>query len=79
MKAKLLQLWHTPVVNKATHTFWQTALAFFVAGAPLLAGALGKHDLNALQTGLYSLVVGAVGAGFSAVKTIILQWLTPAE
>lgn len=66
---KIKTLWQKASSNKllvrAFHTFWQAALAV------VLVKLTTVHDLTDLQ----ALATAAVAAGFSALKTVIVEAL----
>jgi hypothetical protein len=62
---KLKALLTNPVISRALHTFWQGALAV------LLVGLLGVHTTGDAKL----LLIGAVAAGLSAVKTMAVSYI----
>lgn len=65
LKADLLAFWNVPLVSRAIHTFWQAALSY------VIVMALAPHASIDARLAL----MGAVGAGLSAVKTMGVSYL----
>lgn len=61
LKAKLLQLWHSELVMRVVHTFWQAA------GAALVVGLLAAHSTADVKAVLFT----AIATGLAAVKGLI--------
>lgn len=76
IKALLSRLWSIPLVRKAVHTFWQTFTVVFLAGVSNLLSAFVHGGLAAGQSALIALVLAASAAGLSALKTIIIGYVT---
>lgn len=60
------------LLNRAFHTFWQTALTFFIIGLYDVFNTF-QSNVNAGKAALVALLAGAVAAGLSAVKTFVVQ------
>lgn len=74
LKSWLVALWSMPVVSRAVHTFWQTFLAVFIAGAtPIMPMVLG-HSYGDARTATLALVGAALAAALSATKTVAVAW-----
>ena len=56
-------------MKRALHTFWQGFVVVFLAGIYNVADILGKQGWSAGKTALVALVIAAVMAGLSALKT----------
>lgn len=60
------------LVMRAVHTFWQSFLVVFTAGMFDVFNAF-KTNLSAGKMALVSLVIAALAAGLSALKTMVVQ------
>lgn len=59
-----------PVVSRAFHTFWQSFSAVFLLGITgVLSQLLTTHNYSDVRSAGTALVVAALAAGFSALKT----------
>lgn len=62
------------LLMRALHTFWQTFAAVFLAGATgLLSNLLNTHNFSDAKSAVVALVISAIAAAASAVKTMIVQ------
>lgn len=67
---------HNDIITRALHTFWQAFVAVFAAGAlGVLSPLLSTHNLSDAESALAALVIAAVAAGLSALKSFILPLL----
>lgn len=62
LKAFLQTQLQRPLVAKAVHTFWQAALAYLLVG---IVAAKSPAEIKMV-------LIGALGAGFSAVKSSVV-------
>jgi hypothetical protein len=60
-------------VMRVVHTFWQTFLAVFLIGLPVILSALKAHGVSEAEKALLSLVSASAAAGFAAVKALIVS------
>ena len=60
------------VLIKALNTFWQGALAFIVLAADPIIKSIGNGDWNGVAALAYAVLLGAIAAGLSAVKTLLI-------
>lgn len=75
VKSALVALWSIPLVSRAVHTFWQAFLAVFALGVTgVLSVALQTHSVPATEDALIALLVAAIAAGLSALKTMIIAY-----
>lgn len=72
-KGALHKVFQSEITRRAFHTFYQTAIAVFLAGIPLVVSAYEMSGVNAGLAVLVSVATGAVAAGLSAVKTVLLS------
>lgn len=76
VKSALLALWAIPLVSRAVHTFWQAFLAVFALGATgVLSVALQTHSVPATEDATIALLVAAIAAGLSALKTFAVAYV----
>lgn len=73
LKGTIRQITQSEITRRAFHTFYQTAIAVFLAGIPLVVSAYEMSGVNAGLAVLVSVATGAVAAGLSAVKTAVLN------
>ena len=57
------------VLIKALNTFWQGALAFVVLAADPIIESIAAGDWSGVVALAYAVLLGAIAAGLSAVKT----------
>lgn len=62
------------LLKRSLHTFWQTGLVVFLGGITNVINAFQGSGLDAGKSALLALLLGAVAAGFSAVKTAVAQY-----
>lgn len=60
------------LLKRAFHTFWQTFVVVFGAGATDVFNAF-QRDFNAGKAALFALALSAIAAGLSALKTMYVQ------
>lgn len=58
------------ILTRALHTAWQAALAYVLLNIDPLIDAISKGEWSGLTTIAYALLLGALGAAFSALKTL---------
>lgn len=71
IKIFIQKLWSIPLVRNVVHTFWQAFLATALVGVPAVLAVVHKGDVDAGERATLGLLVAAVAAGFSAVKTTV--------
>ena len=54
------------VAIRALKTFWQSAVAYFVAALSTQMSGLDVFDIEAMKSVIGSLIIGALAAGLSA-------------
>lgn len=71
MKKFFAWLQSRQIVINAEHTFWQAFVVVFFAGLTNLLSVFVHGGLDAAQSALLALIISAVAAGLSAVKTAL--------
>lgn len=61
------------VAIRALKTFWQAAIAYFVATFGSQLAGVDVFDVNALKNIIIGLIVGAISAGLSAAWNGVIQ------
>lgn len=72
---KLKTIWNglPEGVKRVVHTFWQTFLAVFLIGLPVIVAVLKAHGVSEAEKALLSLVTASAAAAFAAVKSIVVS------
>lgn len=62
-----------PLISKALHTFWQSFIAVFIVGLTPIVQNVLNGNIDLAKAGIIALITASVAAGFSALKTYILN------
>ena len=63
------------ILKRALHTFWQTGLAFVILSADPVIKAIADGNWHGLVPVLVAIILGAIAAGLSAVKSLLVKKL----